>query len=248
MQFVFLYREKSIFNISKNRSVMKTSFKQISCIAIFIWMASMNLANAQHLKITSFIFPDTARVSQSYNNIQVVVTNTDSNAVFTGAISIRMQVQATLDSFFLYTDSTNWTIPANNSITYSINGYHFVTPHPYMAGHDVIIVWPVAAPNVPMETLTDSVYIIDDTGIPEIDRAKGLYIYPNPANKELNYLINHPQNEIYYVRIISVLGQEMERINPNTRSLSVNDLPSGMYFIEIKLKDGSSIKEKFIKE
>ena len=227
---------------------MKALINKISILTAVIIITAMNVANAQHLKITSFIFPDTARVSQSYNNIQISVKNIDSLHNFLGTISIELKDSTTSDVLILYTDTVQISLHYNDSVTYSINGYHFITPHPYMAGHDVIIVWPVADVAALIDTMRDSVYIIDDTGIPTILNEKGIFIYPNPVGENLNYLINLPSNDINYVRIIDMLGAEVYRINKNKTTVPVNNLPSGMYFIEIRLMDGNAIREKFIKD
>ena len=69
-------------------------------------------------------------------------------------------------------------------------------------------------------------------------------IYPNPTNSILNI---QSQDNLLAVRIIDLTGRTTNISNLNSKAIDVSNLSNGMYFIEIKTKNGL-FKEKFIKK
>ena len=69
-------------------------------------------------------------------------------------------------------------------------------------------------------------------------------IYPNPTNSILNI---QSQDNLLVVRIIDLTGRTTNISNLNSKAIDVSNLSNGMYFIEIKTKNGL-FKEKFIKK
>lgn len=66
-----------------------------------------------------------------------------------------------------------------------------------------------------------------------------LKIQPNPFRSATNVSFNNPDNEIHILRIFDQNGKlvkEMDNIRGNVVELSRNNLPSGMYFLELSGK------------
>jgi len=61
-----------------------------------------------------------------------------------------------------------------------------------------------------------------------------LSIYPNPVNAEL---IIHSNEVIQNVNIVNLLGKTVRNISSSKHMIDVSDLPSGIYFVNIKIAD-----------
>ncbi|WP_347217835.1 T9SS type A sorting domain-containing protein [Chryseobacterium sp.] len=70
-------------------------------------------------------------------------------------------------------------------------------------------------------------------------------IYPNPAKETVNF---KNFNKISAVDIYEATGRKVKSVTLDKENISVKDLKSGIYYFEIKLKDGSLSYEKLIKE
>lgn len=85
----------------------------------------------------------------------------------------------------------------------------------------------------------------------EIGTNQNLYtVYPNPAENELNIKMN-TNNEIQSLKLLNNFGIDMMQNIPVSRSsdvynLSVTDLPSGVYVIEIQ-NNGIIFRHKLVK-
>lgn len=75
--------------------------------------------------------------------------------------------------------------------------------------------------------------------------SKKLNLYPNPAKSTVN-LKNF--DKIKTVDIYEATGRKVLSVKPDGESISVENLRSGSYYLEIQLKDGTTSYEKLIKE
>ena len=63
----------------------------------------------------------------------------------------------------------------------------------------------------------------------------GFRIYPNPASGKITLSFSQPGN--YEVKILDELGREVQSLLVNQESkISIQELPSGVYFLEVKVK------------
>lgn len=85
------------------------------------------------------------------------------------------------------------------------------------------------------------------TLIAKKDHTSNLSIYPNPANQSIQ-IQGIDFNENVLLKIISVDGKVQKELNTVSASIDVTELNAGMYFIEIKNKEGQIGVTKFIKE
>ena len=74
-------------------------------------------------------------------------------------------------------------------------------------------------------------------------QTKGISIYPNPAESTITV----DADNVKSVSIINVNGQKTKAVAKNN-IIDVQQLPAGMYFLEIQLEDGSVHSMKFIKK
>jgi len=75
--------------------------------------------------------------------------------------------------------------------------------------------------------------------------SKKVRLYPNPA-KESVYFTS--AEKIQSVDIYETTGRKVKSVKADGENINVSDLESGSYYLEIKLKDGTSSYEKLIKE
>ena len=82
------------------------------------------------------------------------------------------------------------------------------------------------------------------TGIEEVEN-ENIKIYPNPANDFINIEINDNHNGNFNISIYNSLGIKiMETSNENT--INIEDLPSGMYFINVTTENLNKTKKIII--
>lgn len=74
---------------------------------------------------------------------------------------------------------------------------------------------------------------------------KKVNLYPNPAKATVSF---KNFDKIKTVDIYEATGRKVKSVKPEGESISVEDLQSGSYYVEILLKDGTTSYEKLIKE
>lgn len=75
--------------------------------------------------------------------------------------------------------------------------------------------------------------------------SKKVSLYPNPAKSTVNF---KNVDKIKSVDIYEATGRKVISVKPEGESISVENLKTGSYYLEIQLKDGSTSYEKLIKE
>lgn len=73
---------------------------------------------------------------------------------------------------------------------------------------------------------------------------KNFKLYPNPT---VNHLEIETEEEIDHIKVYNQLGSEVSFKFSSEKSIDVQSLPSGVYFIELKTANGVS-RQKFIKQ
>lgn len=67
---------------------------------------------------------------------------------------------------------------------------------------------------------------------------ENLNIYPNPVHDILNIEMSIKSNTEYEVFVTDIMGASVTDVNKNTNYLNVSNLSSGMYFLNVRTKDG----------
>ncbi len=85
-------------------------------------------------------------------------------------------------------------------------------------------------------------------GVNELEEQSQLRLYPNPANYQLTIKTDEKLIGSNYT-VLNIMGQTVlsGKINSDNTLLEVGSFPSGIYFVQIQSKDGSSVSG-FIKE
>ena len=93
-------------------------------------------------------------------------------------------------------------------------------------------------------TMTNCVTFNDAlTDIP----ARDIFIYPNPAKSDLNIMINGLRFKSAELTIYNLFGQEVfKSLILHPKSFIHLDIPSGMYFYELKSKEEIAGKGKLV--
>jgi len=78
-----------------------------------------------------------------------------------------------------------------------------------------------------------------------VAESKKVTLYPNPARETVSF---KNADRIKSVDIYESAGRKVRNVKLEGESISVADLKSGNYYLEVTLKDGTSSYEKLIKE
>lgn len=75
-------------------------------------------------------------------------------------------------------------------------------------------------------------------------------VWPNPANSQVSFTLGNPRHGIKHLHLFDLFGHLVKNIsisdNSDVYTLSVNDLPAGIYFWEIYYEKGLSQKGRLI--
>ncbi len=98
--------------------------------------------------------------------------------------------------------------------------------------------------------MVDTLYvtIADLTDLKDIEFTQ-VSIYPNPASKKMFVEYSKGQ-QLKSIRVINTLGQEsyiskIERTNEGVCELNLEEMPSGIYFLELEFENSFPVFEKF---
>ena len=227
---------------------MKSKLKKI-VPATLLLLAISPIFGQGSLKVISISgWPDTAHCYSLVSGINITLKNTDSNFLSMGQFSILLK---NADSNLSHVDTliSNFSdsLSPMQTRAYQVTNYSF-TPAAYNAGHDVVIVWPISNSAAHVDSLRDSTYFVCTAGILDNRNEKPFNIFPNPAKEVLYFQFNDAKTALKEVRIFDIIGQEINRYHPTQNSVPINTLSHGFYSIEFLLKDGTILREKFVKE
>lgn len=138
------------------------------------------------------------------------------------------------------------TLPVsiNDSITYTVSNYSINSNYDDNNLNIVAFIFDTLSLEV---VQVDQIKIQDNiTGIVNVDKDSKIVIFPNPANSKL--FISSAYN-YYGIQILNSLGETVLRMEEQPISVSIEDLPNGIYCIGLFDEKGNLLKNhKFIKE
>ncbi len=87
---------------------------------------------------------------------------------------------------------------------------------------------------------TNRIYMNIDftTGLEEQPFVQGLKVYPNPVGDILNVDLQINDDVDYQLFITDIMGKQVSDISLNANFINVSSLTSGMYFLNVRTKDG----------
>lgn len=114
----------------------------------------------------------------------------------------------------------------------------------------VLVHWPSGTiDNVLTPDVNQSVLVIEGAhplGLLEVD-GKKVELYPNPANEQLS-IKNLNTEDVALIKIVDVQGREIMTLNQPAATLNISSIQSGMYILQIDLKNGKRYSDSFIKK
>lgn len=227
--------------------------KFLFCTLLFIGLISQN-AYSQSMQLTIGqidSFPslpnDTAFEGQFYN-FTIAVYNLDNNQ-FTTSDTLKIYItndssQATV----LIADTIYPVFQGLDTINIPVNNYQFSSPF-YKTGNNIVVVWPRVG-NI-ISTTNDSlfldVYFEPLTSVNMLSVQNEIFsVFPNPVSDKITINLEIGKF-IEYVRILNDLGQEIRLLKTVGKQVDVRFLTEGFYFIEIKERNGTITRKKFLK-
>lgn len=76
------------------------------------------------------------------------------------------------------------------------------------------------------------------SGLADQEFVENLSVYPNPATDILNINMNIKSGTEYEVYVTNLMGAMVSKVSKNTNFINVSSLSSGMYFLNVRTKEG----------
>lgn len=85
------------------------------------------------------------------------------------------------------------------------------------------------------------------TGINQTDK-NAFEIFPNPTNGELNIKVDGEIDDVMFSDVLGKLQFAQYNMNQRFATFNLSELPNGIYFLQLKTKDGLYFSKKIVKE
>jgi len=188
---------------------------------------------------------DTICISEPVK-ISIYITNTGTTAVD----SLNFKFEIPLYNVVLFTGINTDTIQPADTIL-----FEFVTSHYVPIGYNDYTLLCTHAINTDTSRIDTTFYGVNCMpGFNEISKElKQITIYPNPAISQISIETgDFTAKEQCSLSIINSLGQEVAQFEiaktAKTFSISIEDYPKGIYYIQLQANNGVIAAGKFIKE
>ena len=201
------------------------------------------------LQIDSLVgIPDTVTDGQTVDFFVQISLN--SPLIYQGNIFLELEyggnfyvVDTTISQNFLSPNFPN-TIQAQ---------HRFSTEDDLSIGDNVVVVWPrIGDGQSPPQTVSwpfETVVTLAEPNSIEDSRAERTFrsfIYPNPASDQIRLALGS-ENRIMFTRLYDLTGAIVFESNANDQQiLEVQQLPAGMYFIDVLTEDGNVFTDKLL--
>jgi hypothetical protein len=143
-------------------------------------------------------------------------------------------------------DTLNWTLISGDYTAHGGEKYLIIGSFVDDASTDTIT---VNSSGISMDYIfIDDVSLTScsNVGISDFDNTQQISIYPNPFNSKL--IISIDDNEELEVILYDIAARELlQQIFTNTITINTEQLPTGIYFLELKNKNGIIKNGKVIK-
>lgn len=159
-----------------------------------------------------------------------------------GTIKIELPSVVGWSAMFVYTDCANIGVSYAACATGTSAGARTINNFAVTAGQTYYIFissWP--APQTIAYTLNVTSLTLD---VSEVETAKKIGIYPNPVKDNLFFDTNL---DIKNVAVYSMNGQLVKKATLSDNKISVSDLQSGMYILNLETSEGTVIHHKITK-
>jgi hypothetical protein len=218
----------------------------------YLWMELPESLNSGH----GYLFKCRVNLADSVNfavaNIGALFTeNTTRFLPIDSFIVAKPQVESP-DSFLLK-DRVNWVEISGQFIAHG--GEKFMTIGVFRS-EDELSFQRVSSNPPLINSWEASSYFIDAVELRE-DNSIGireseeytLELYPNPANDQVQFNVTGSNSEIEHVTIQDQLGKvvAVQKVSGLKSTIHVEHLYSGVYVVSVKLRDGSVVRSRLLK-
>lgn len=218
----------------------------ILVLSLFVFLKG----NSQNLAIDSanaeIVLPDTVNYNDNLNHTLIV--DISGGVSYSGIVYLVAAVDSSNGNQSIDTIATrNVSNKLNDTIMFTYNEI-YNNSNAYRVGGNVVVIWPIAATLITLDTFNTNITVVQVVGI---DEDKTLYnsiiIYPNPT-KDYFYIKNKGQNnKLKQVRIFDVNGR-LVYIGKSNPKIDVSNLKKGVYFINLELENQTLLHYKLIKD
>ncbi len=121
--------------------------------------------------------------------------------------------------------------------------YEVVTQQHYLVGDNIVVIWPKVGSPVTQTTqhIYQDLFVIGSLSSVEQEIISKLQFYPQPANNQVSFESN---KTIVQVQLFDMLGKELNSYSLANNVLNTANIESGMYLINAKFEDGTSLQNK----
>lgn len=232
---------------------MKT--KRFLLIVILAAIFTLQRVSAQQVQLTiqdidSFpVLPVLALEGQPYNFTIRVYNLLNNQFGTTDTLKIFLANKDSLNNVEEIADTLIPLFQGNDTILVHVSNYQFTSAH-YKAGNNIVVVWPRLG-NIIGTTFDslqiDTVFFVPLSSVNMLNESnQAFYFFPNPVTDAI-MIKSGSESFIDYVRILNELGQEIMFRRSSVKYLDVRFLSEGFYFIEIKERNGTISRKKFLK-
>lgn len=213
-------------------------FAMMSSVGTVCGQAAFNV----NFDSLNFIQPSTVGLGDTVTYDVTVVNNTASD--FFGQISWLRRVDGgPIDTIF--TDQFQDTLPAFSNRPYVLTDS--VLASRFGGGINVVVVWPTA-PNV--TTLDSAVGILNVTGVGIPERIRDGYpisVFPNPTRGSIRFQTQFSPLQVRETILMDQQGRVLHSQARLPSEMSLEGFAAGIYFIEVRLRDGAVRRFKVVK-
>lgn len=246
-----------MYTFDQNSSPMSNYFKMRKCIrllSLIILLLSIYVSGKAQTTIGMsnlgpFNYSDTVTAG-TVDSFTVVVKNVSATP-FNDSITLMGAVRddvnpAILNLVGYYTSTFAVSINANDSISIPLIEAYNLDTNNYQPGINVIVIWPIAQSATTGDSLEFTVFIVDDTGIEEVDLRQFIKTFPNPSTDHIT-IENTSEINIEEVRIYDMNGRLLEIIK-NCSVIDTEKWIAGMYLVDIWLENDQKHAVRIIKQ
>ena len=210
--------------------------KKVVFSLLLFWICCFSAAQAQfifHVEYDSLspALPDSGVYGDTFNVGFRIYNNGLTN--FNGPVTMQMR---TGQGIFQLGDSATLSIPSQTSAV--ISAFDTLTFARYGGGVAIIVIWPTSPNFMNTDSLKDSIRILS-MGIENGTEADfGVMIFPNPTADQL-FFRGQSGIPVRETVLTNMAGQVILRRQGLPRELSLEDLPTGYYFLRLIAPSGA---------
>lgn len=211
---------------------------------------SLNAKAQGNLGISRFgpVVPNDTVMGGSSQSYDVWVKNYGPG-IFNDMLYINTAVRDTsftgLDSAD-YFSAGNFILNSGDSTLVTLTANYNVGPlSAYRYGIDVIVIWPYASSAATIDSLEFTIFIQDPNGVNELDVKELIRLYPNPFTDRVS--VFNSEIKVESITIYDISGK-LVASNTRQNTICTENLPGGMYQVEVILADKKAYRFKIVKQ